>query len=230
MSKQLHAELKREFQLERLILFSDAVFAIAITLLVIEIKVPEIGKSIVSDSLLQHELNHLLPKFVGFIISFMIIGIYWTVHHKIFGFVVNYDRKLLVLNLFFLFGVALMPFSTSFYSEYVLQHVMTPVIFYVANICLIGFFNFLIWRHVSSKKSNLCEGVYPLFRKYLSVRALIVPIIFTVSAFIYYANPRIAIWVPMTIPFIMRVALSKMRKRVETEHIKYTKVETPSTD
>ena len=111
MSVQLHNELKKEFQLERLILFSDAVFAIAITLLVIEIKIPELHEG-VSDAAILLSLKHLIPKFVGFIISFAIIGTYWTIHHRLFGFVINFDKKLLLLNLLFLFFIVLMPFST----------------------------------------------------------------------------------------------------------------------
>ena len=83
---QLHSELKKEFQLERMILFSDAVFAIAITLLVIELKVPEIERAELTEGKLLMALAHMIPKFFGFIISFMFIGIYWTVHHRLFGF------------------------------------------------------------------------------------------------------------------------------------------------
>src|SRR4051794_16269100 len=100
-----HNELKKEFQLERMILFSDAVFAIAITLLALEIKVPEIDKHIVSDALLADKLNELIPKFIGFFVSFFVIGIYWVAHHRMFGFVVNYNQRLLWLNLFFLLAV-----------------------------------------------------------------------------------------------------------------------------
>src|SRR5204863_8779769 len=129
MSNGLHNELKKDlpagkagFQLERMILFSDAVFAIAITLLVIEIKIPdkewmrEHGG--ISDGAILNALKYMVPKFLGFLISSMLIGLYWTIHHRMFGFVTSYDRKLLFLNLLFLFFVALMPFSTGFYSEY----------------------------------------------------------------------------------------------------------------
>src|SRR6185503_10183725 len=116
MATQLHNEIRKEFQLERMILFSDAVFAIAITLLVLEIKIP--GKEEftggVSDNALLGALGKLIPKFIGFFITFMLIGLYWTVHHRMFGFVTSYDRKILILNLVFLFFVALMPFSTGF--------------------------------------------------------------------------------------------------------------------
>src|SRR5258705_4229921 len=122
MSNQLHNEFRKEFQLERMILFSDAVFAIAITLLVIEIKIPDKHEMQlaegVSDKAILHALGLLIPKFLGFLISFMLIGLYWTIHHRMFGFVTAYDRRLLFLNLVFLFLIALMPFSTGFYSEF----------------------------------------------------------------------------------------------------------------
>ena len=81
----LEPEEKKEFQLERIILFSDAVFAIAITLLVLEIKVPEIEGH--TDIDLLNTLLHLTPKFIGFFVSFFVIGQNWVVHHKLFCFV-----------------------------------------------------------------------------------------------------------------------------------------------
>lgn len=159
MSQPLHNELKKEFQLERLILFSDAVFAIAITLLVIEIKIPEIHEP--TDKALLHSLGQLIPKFIGFIISFIFIGLYWTIHHRMFGFVTSYDKKLLRLNLFFLFFIALLPFSTGFYSEFagpmVRLNLKTPLAVYVLNFAAVGFLNYLMWRHISSPKTKLAE-------------------------------------------------------------------------
>ncbi|MEO6540133.1 MAG: TMEM175 family protein [Ferruginibacter sp.] len=212
---QLHNELKKEFQLERLILFSDAVFAIAITLLVIELKVPEIEKSVLTEGKLLDALEHLIPKFFGFVISFMFIGIYWSVHHRLFGYVVNYTPKLLRLNMFFLFAVALMPFSTAFYSEYVMKHVITPVIFYTANIILLGFFNLLMWRHISNPKNKLSEGLSQSDAKYYSIRAVIVPVMFTLFAFVYLVNPWIASWMPITIPLVMRIIKKQHDKKIK---------------
>src|SRR5580692_5970781 len=98
----LQNEQKKEFQLERMILFSDAIFAIAITLLSIDLKIPEIPKQIVSDTRLLDALGELIPKLVGFLLSYFIIAIFWINHHRMFGYVINYDNRLLVLNLVFL--------------------------------------------------------------------------------------------------------------------------------
>ena len=214
MSNKLHNELKKEFQLERLILFSDAVFAIAITLLVIEIKIPEIHEKPITDNAVLHKLAELIPKFVGFLVSFLLIGQYWIVHHRMFSFVINFTDRLIWLNILFLFAIALMPFSTGFYSEFVLRGVVTPVIFYTANIALLGLANFLMWRYLSNQKNNLTENLTPALAKYFSLRALTVPTIFVLFSFVYLYYPMIAFFIPMLIPFIMRLIFNPMKKKI----------------
>ena len=216
MSNKLHNELKKEFQLERLILFSDAVFAIAITLLVIEIKIPEIHEKPVTENAVLHKLAELIPKFVGFLVSFLLIGQYWIVHHRMFSFVINFTDRLIWLNILFLFAIALMPFSTGFYSEYVLRGVVTPVIFYTANIALLGFANFLMWRYLSNQKNNLTQNLTPALSKYFSLRALTVPTIFVIFSFVYLYRPMIAFFIPMLIPLIMRLIFNPMKKKITT--------------
>ena len=213
MSNNLHNELRKEFQLERLILFSDAVFAIAITLLVIEIKIPEVHSGPITDVALLHELARLIPKFIGFIISFLLIGQYWVVHHRMFGYVINFTPTLVWLNIYFLLAVALMPFSTGFYSEYVMSNTMTPVIFYTANIALIGILNFFMWRYISNSKKQLSENLSKPLANFFSMRALAVPVIFIIFSFVYLVNPKIAFWIPPLIPLILRFAFRAMKKK-----------------
>lgn len=206
MSNKLEHELKKEFQLERMILFSDAIFAIAITLLVLEIKVPPIDRHIATDDMLLKSLDELMPKFVGFFISFFIIGLYWTIHHRMFGNVVNYNTRTLWLNLFFLFAVVLMPFSTAFYSEYIIRYLRVPMIFYSANIIFLGIMNLVLWWHITNPKLGLTEGVSAKERTYFSIRAFIVPVIFLVMCLSYiFVSPKYAIYVPMIIPVLMRL-------------------------
>lgn len=217
MANQLHNEQRKEFQLERLILFSDAVFAIAITLLVIEIKIPDFHEN-VSDKALLHSLGRLIPKFLGFVTSFMLIGFYWTVHHRIFGFVTSYTRKLLLLNLVFLFFVVLMPFSTGFYSEYagpdlIRLQLKVPMTFYVLNFCGMGFLNHFMWVYITNPKNKVAEPpVDPLVVKLARARSLVVPIIFfTGLPVAYLTNVIFAVYVPLLIPVILRI----MRKKIE---------------
>ena len=214
MKEVLHNELKKEFQLERMILFSDAVFAIAITLLVIEIKVPEIPRHSVTAELLAETMNEMIPKFIGFIISFFIIGLYWTIHHKLFGFVKDYNQRLLWLNLIFLLAVVLMPFSTGFYSVYLFSHVKLPVILYVCNICFLGLMNFILWKYISSNKHNLSENLSKEAAKYFSIRAIMVPVSFIIIAIIYLFAPNYAIYLPMLVPLVMIMIRKAFEKRL----------------
>ncbi len=213
MSNDLHNELRKEFQLERLILFSDAVFAIAITLLVIEIKIPEIHEGPVTDKALLHKLSEIIPKFIGFLISFLLIGQYWIIHHRMFGYVINFTNNLIWLNIFFLLTVAMMPFSTGFYSEYVRTKTMTPVIFYTANIASLGFINFFMWRYISNPKRNISENLTKPMARFFSTRALAVPVIFIIFSFVYLVAPKIAFWIPPLIPLILRVLFNPMKKK-----------------
>ena len=83
---------------ERIVFFSDAVFAIVITLLVLEIKVPHLEKF--SEQAVNASLIHLIPKFIGFLASFLIIGVMWFEHHRIFRYIKDFDAGLIWRNLF----------------------------------------------------------------------------------------------------------------------------------
>jgi uncharacterized membrane protein len=89
MQEPMHKESRSDFQFGRLSSFSDGVFAIAITLLVIEIKVPVLHGA--TDEALIDSLSEMSLKFLGFLISFAIVGHYWSVHHRIFGYIERYN-------------------------------------------------------------------------------------------------------------------------------------------
>lgn len=101
---------------ERLVLFSDAVIAITITLLVLEIRLPE-GFGEFSDAELWGALVALGPRFLGYLISFAVIGVYWLNHHAKFGHIVRSSRRLLAINLLFLLFIGVVPFTTSLIAE-----------------------------------------------------------------------------------------------------------------
>jgi uncharacterized membrane protein len=216
MSDHLQHELKKEFQLERMILFSDAVFAIAITLLAIEIKLPaeikineilvSLDRHAVTDHFLLIALAEMIGKFIGFFISFFIIGLYWTIHHRMFGYVINYDRKLLWLNLVFLMAIVLMPFSTGFYSEYAVHFLKVPVIVYTINIIFLGIMNYILWSYVANPKHQLATGISSVEKKYFAIRAIMVPSIFFIVAIVYIlVRKEYAIYIPLLIPLLMRL-------------------------
>ena len=101
--------------LERLVFFSDAVFAIAITLLVIEIHAPHLRRD-ASDAEHWHALAQLIPSFVGFLISFAVVGLFWMGHHRAFALARHYHPRILGWNLALLAAIAFMPFVTAYMS------------------------------------------------------------------------------------------------------------------
>ncbi|MEO7835395.1 MAG: TMEM175 family protein, partial [Ginsengibacter sp.] len=127
---------KEKFQLDRIAFFSDAIFAIAITLLIIEIKVPEVDSKNLSDRTLFIASTYLIPKFIGFTVSFFVIGLYWLAHHRMFKYIVRSSQKLLWNNLIFMFPIVIMPFSTAFLSDYFNGALQMPLIVYTINICM----------------------------------------------------------------------------------------------
>ncbi|MEO8770668.1 MAG: TMEM175 family protein [Ferruginibacter sp.] len=104
---------KNDFLIERIAFFSDAVFAIAITLLIIEIHPPHIERGDTAEIAWQ-KFRQLIPEFIGLAVSFMLIGGSWLRHHSLFKYVDNYDFRFMLINMLLLFTIILYPFSTSF--------------------------------------------------------------------------------------------------------------------
>jgi uncharacterized membrane protein len=98
---------------QRLEAFSDGVIAIAITLLILEIKVPE-G----AGEQLPHRLAQQWPSYVSYAVSFFVIGVIWLNHHALFAHLGRVDRKLMALNLVLLFTIATIPWPTSLLATY----------------------------------------------------------------------------------------------------------------
>jgi uncharacterized membrane protein len=102
------------FKPERMLAFSDAVMAVAITLLVLDLKLP----SEVSDADLGNALRAAFPNLAAYGLSFVVIGLLWIGHHQQFSQIRRVDGVLIWLNLFFLLTIGLIPFVTSLLSEH----------------------------------------------------------------------------------------------------------------
>jgi uncharacterized membrane protein len=175
-----HIEQERQkFQLDRIALFSDAVFAIAITLLVIEIKVPVVtNDQALFDVAYNHALVDMIPEFIGFFISFVVIGNYWRAHHTIFGYVTDYDRKLLNLNTLFLLTIVCMPFTTAMMSKYIF---FKPYVFYCINVICSGLIQLRLWHYIINPKNKVSENIPHGMVQYKKYSAWVVIVCFLVS-------------------------------------------------
>lgn len=219
MSHQQHDifESRKQFQLERLILFSDAVFAIAITLLVIEIKIPEFEHGATQD-MLMHAMKEKWPDFIGFIISFVVIGQFWTNHHKLFGYVKDYNGGLLWLNLLMLLWIALMPFSTYLNMKY--GNLDFTWFWYCSNLALIGFSLYLIWRYIGKHKHLCTVADDKPFLQLAYKRSLIVCLIFFSGGLLTLIPWLPAKWAARFVFFLIFPALKILRTRYEKKNKK----------
>ena len=172
----------RKLGFERLIFFSDAVFAIAITLLVLDLRLPN------ADAF---DLAPLVPKLLGFGISFYVIGQYWMAHHRLFEAVDGYDGMLLAANLWFLASIAFLPFPTSVVTE--ARPNSAPVTFYAASMMVVGLAMLalvLIARRPALLRPSTTRGGTVR----VAVGACASPLVFAVTAIAAAVGLRGALW------------------------------------
>ena len=136
--------------------FSDGVFAIAATLLVLELKVPQVEPGELADALLGN-----WPSYATYVVSFLVIGIIWVNHHAVMERIRKVDRPLLFLNLVFLMAVALIPFPTALLADYLQaghdERLASAV--YGASMVLMGVTFGSIWAYAVLRGALLHEGV-----------------------------------------------------------------------
>jgi uncharacterized membrane protein len=183
---------------ERIVFFSDAVFAIVITLLVLEIKVPHVEGH--SSQGLHQALFNLIPKFMGFVCSFFIVGLMWFEHHRIFRFVDGFSAGLIWRNLIFLLVITFIPFPTALFSEYPWS--ITAFLIYTLTFGLAAIAKFWLWTY-AVKASLIRPGTDPLTVTKISRRSLAVPLgclaciilaIFLPTYFAFFGFPLIPVF------------------------------------
>ncbi|MFL5758259.1 MAG: TMEM175 family protein [Thermomicrobiales bacterium] len=148
---QQDAAARRLRDTSRLEAFSDGVIAIAITLLVLEVHVPDPG-DVTSERALWHALGQLWPSYVGYLISFITIGIMWANHHRIFTMIGQYDHNLIVLNLLLLLCIGFIPFTTDLLAEYLGEPgEQTAAIVYAGWFFVTAIIYNVLWRYLRHK-------------------------------------------------------------------------------
>lgn len=198
-------------QLERLTFFSDAVFAIAITLLVIEIHVPHLG--LASDHAYLVALGELGPSFMGFVLSFLVIGALWAAHHRVFGLLADYDSGLVMPNILLLMVVAFMPFATALMSANPLARV--PELFYSATLFVAGMLQ--RWLFGKALRAPYLRGDV-VMAEVVSVRARswALPVAALLAFALAWVSPAYNNFVLLAIPLLARWFPRMARSRLAT--------------
>jgi uncharacterized membrane protein len=189
--------------------FSDGVIAIAITLLVLDVHVPRADQT--EPSHLWHALGDLWPNYVGYLLSFSVIGIMWANHHDIFEHIGRVDRALVLLNTLFLLALSFIPFPTSLLAEYLGRDGERT-----ATIVYTGWFFFtavtynLLWRY-ASKPEMLDENADLAVVATITKRFNMGPPAYLLAFLVSFVSPTAALGISaaLALLYILPVALHR---------------------
>ncbi len=177
------------FTLERIVFFSDAVFAIAITLLAIELRAPDLPAG-QTDATFLAALADVLPSLFAFVLSFTVIAAFWVGHYRTFRYVVDADGRLVAINFAFLFCIAILPFPTSIMARQ--GDLSSAAIIYAVFGVATGSLSTLLWVYPSRIAHLAAPTVTPSIARYITYRAAVIPIVFALSIPAALVNPTLA--------------------------------------
>ena len=196
---------EHEVEFSRIVAFSDGVFAIAITLLVLNLHIPKElhGESV--GAALWHERESLL----AYGISFAVIGRYWLIHHRLFGEVTGFDSRLLGLNLFYLAWVVLVPFS----SEVIGDHGSETggIVIYAVNLAVVAVLGWVM--AADAHRAGLTRLRSEDEREY-RYRAFFVALVFTASIPVSFVAPSVApfLWLALFLDPVERFGVGRAER------------------
>ena len=176
---------ERGLDLDRVVYFSDAVFAIAMTVLVLSIRVPTVDRSRVGDA-----LRHLVPAVLSYFVSFAVIALFWLAHHRLFHYVRRLDPAMIRLNLVLLALIAILPFPTDVLGRYGDTRIATMA--YAAAVAAAGTVSALLWWHASRTPGLLREDTPRAYIVHSDLRGIIVPIVFALTIPVALWNVEVA--------------------------------------
>lgn len=173
---------------ERLVFFSDAVFAIAITILVLDIRLPA-GEEALNDAQLSAQLLGMWHQYLAYVISFLVIGSFWISHHRKFRYIRHYDSNLRILNLLLLMAIAFIPFPSSVLSEYGYR---TATVFYALTIIVCGLMSVALWWYATRHEQLIDAQMDAGMRRQQFLSPLSTIAIFALSIGIAFINNDLA--------------------------------------
>lgn len=183
---------------ERIIALSDGVFAVALTLLVLEIRVP-VMEGIKGEGEIIQKFVPLLPKFLVYFLAFMTAGIFWLGHSAQYKHIEKSDRNLNWINLLFLLAVTMLPFSTAFLGDYI--NLKFPISVYWFNIFLLGLMLYINWAY-ACKNNFVSDEAKTLVDKAIRRRIIVAQSLYLFGALLCFINTY------LSIAFIIAVQLN----------------------
>ena len=189
--------------------FSDGVFAIIITLLVLEIHVPQVqGKDV--SAALAHSLLAMGPKFLTYILSFVIVCIWWVAHHQLFHILKRSDRGLLWLNSLFLLWLAFIPFPTALMGDFPGERI--AVMGYGTITTLAGA-SFTFMRYYAFYLAKLVdESIDRSLLRSAMLKSALNPVLHSIAVLLAFVDTRLSIALYIILPLMFFIP-----SKLETE-------------
>ncbi|WP_436345150.1 TMEM175 family protein [Natronorubrum sp. FCH18a] len=175
---------------DRMEALSDGVFAIVLTLLVLQFEVPDVSASELPSAVADQE-----TLLVSYLLSFVVVGLYWIIHHNLFRYIVAHDRILLWLNLLFLLSISFLPYPTEMMGVYGSRFAWT---LYAINFVLVGVLMTAVWAYAARTDvtdDEIGDGAARL----ITIRGLISPAAFVLSIAVAAVSLPVAYVVPLLI-------------------------------
>ncbi|MGH7836835.1 MAG: TMEM175 family protein, partial [Candidatus Binataceae bacterium] len=146
---------------DRIEAFSDGVFAVAVTFLVFNLKLPASGESAGLGQLLLSQW----PAYAGYVVTFVTVGIFWANHHYMFHYIKRSDHILAMLNVFFLMGIAFLPFPTALVATYMRRpsEQRTAVLVYVGAFLVCALLFTAVWLYAAGNRRLIDNGLDSAF-------------------------------------------------------------------
>jgi uncharacterized membrane protein len=175
---------------ERLVMFSDGVFAIAITLLVLDIRLPELPARADSAALTAALLS-IMPKIAAYTLSFLVVGEFWRLHHMRFRYINRCDGRLIWLNLLLLMTIGFVPFSSAVLSEYTNG---TAYALYDGTMAVVAVLSAAMWGYAAIDDRLVVPGLDSRIRRRGLTGSLGVATVFVLSGVLAQINVPAARW------------------------------------
>jgi uncharacterized membrane protein len=213
MSEKDESNERENYGLNRILSLTDGVFAIAATLLVVDLFVPTLSVDATSADL-WNALAGEYHIFLAYLLSFFILGVWWNAHHRHYSLIRRSDATLRWLNLLLLLTIGLLPFFTKILAEY--GPLQAAVVLYALDQGAAGLFVMLSWVYASKNRRLIEKNLPEETVKLTLIRSTIAPIIFFVSIGVSFIDTYIAYatWVILMPFFAIVTILGRKKKKI----------------
>lgn len=201
--------------------FSDGVFAVAMTILVLNLQSPDFYRMIVGIHV-QQTISVFLPELVVYILSFVIVGIYWVAHHNTFHYIKRVDRNLLWLNILLLICIVFIPFATALLGQY--PGYRASILIYGSTLIVTGLALQLLWSYATVHHRLVDKNIDPQLVRRATRRNVMAPGIYLLAVLTSFLNLSISLIIFALVPIIY-ILPGRVDRHWHHEHVEHSQEE-----